>query len=146
MDLNIPTPGGKKIWQSTTVESILTNEKYKGDALLQKRFTVDFRTKKQKKNEGELPQYYVTGGHAPIIPPETWDEVQKTSLPEGQRLTRRYTMSGKLITIERHYTLTGSSAFLYFKGSEVQHIGTANTEMHHKSKKTLDLQGLSVNF
>jgi DNA invertase Pin-like site-specific DNA recombinase len=35
----IPTPGGKKTWQSTTVESILTNEKYKGDALLQKSFT-----------------------------------------------------------------------------------------------------------
>ena len=95
--MNVPTPSGKKIWQSTTVESILSNEKYKGDALLQKRFTLDFRTKKQKKNEGELPQYYVTGGHAPIIAPETWDEVQKTSLPEGQRLTRRYTMSGKLI-------------------------------------------------
>ena len=39
--------------------SILQNEKYKGDALLQKGFTVDFLTKKFKKNEGEVPQYYV---------------------------------------------------------------------------------------
>ncbi len=97
MELNIPTPSGKKVWQTSTVQSILSNEKYKGDALLQKKFTVDFRTKKCKINEGELPQYYVTGGHAPIIAPETWDEVQKISLPEGQRLTRRYPMSGKLI-------------------------------------------------
>jgi hypothetical protein len=51
-----------------------------------------------------------------------------------------------LLTIERHYTLTGSSAFLHFKASEAQDIGTANTEMHHKSKKALDLQGLSANF
>ena len=95
--LNIPTPGGKKIWQSSTVDSILANEKYKGDALLQKKFTVDFRTKKMKRNEGELPQYYVTGGHAPIIAPDTWDEVQRISLPVGQRLTRRYPMSSKLV-------------------------------------------------
>ena len=53
----IPTPAGKAKWQASTVESILKNEKYKGDALLQKAFTVDFLTKKQKKNEGEVPQY-----------------------------------------------------------------------------------------
>ncbi len=53
----IPTPGGRIKWQSTTIESILTNEKYKGSALLQKQFTVDFLTKKRKINEGEIPQY-----------------------------------------------------------------------------------------
>ena len=58
---------------------------------------MDFRTKKCKINEGELPQYYVTGGHESIIAPETWDAVQQISLPEGQRLTRRYPMSGKLV-------------------------------------------------
>ena len=50
-DEGIITPGGKKIWRSKVVESILTNEKYKGDALLQKKFTVDFLTKKSKVNE-----------------------------------------------------------------------------------------------
>ena len=54
----IPTPGKKAVWQTSSVMSILTNEKYKGDALLQKKFTVDFLTKKQKVNEGEIPQYY----------------------------------------------------------------------------------------
>lgn len=47
----IPSPGGKKIWASGTVKSILTNEKYKGDTLLQKVYTVDFLSKKKKVNE-----------------------------------------------------------------------------------------------
>ena len=49
---HIPTPTGKQTWQPATILSILTNEKYKGDALLQKEFTVDFLQKKMKKNEG----------------------------------------------------------------------------------------------
>ena len=72
----IPTPGGKKVWQFTTVESILTNEKYKGAALLQKKFTVDFLQKKMKVNEGEVPQYYVENSHPPIIQSDEWDRVQ----------------------------------------------------------------------
>lgn len=72
----ILTPSGKIHWPASTVESILTNEKYKGDALLQKCFTVDFLTKKQKANEGEVPQYYVENSHPAIIRPEVWGEVQ----------------------------------------------------------------------
>jgi len=59
-----------------TVISILTNEKYKGDALLQKRFTVDFLTKTTKVNEGEVPQYYVQNSHPAIIEPDEFDAVQ----------------------------------------------------------------------
>lgn len=73
----ILTPGGKKKWSARTVAAILSNEKYKGDALLQKSFTVDFLTKEMKKNEGEIPQYYVTGNHEAIIPPSTFDRVQR---------------------------------------------------------------------
>ncbi len=72
----IPSPAGKPRWYSGTVESILTNEKYKGDALLQKTFCVNFLTKEMKRNEGELPQYYVEQSHPAIIPPEVFDEVQ----------------------------------------------------------------------
>lgn len=53
MSRNIPAPAGGEKWYTRTVESILTNEKYKGSALLQKKFTVDFLTKKQKVNEGD---------------------------------------------------------------------------------------------
>lgn len=72
----IPTPLGKKTWSVSTINSILRNEKYKGDALLQKTFTVDFLTKTTKRNEGEIPQYYVTGNHEPIITSAVWDQVQ----------------------------------------------------------------------
>ena len=74
--LGIKTPGEKEKWGRSTVISILSNEKYKGDALLQKSFTVDFLTKKTKKNEGEVPQYYVEGSHPAIINPKEWDYVQ----------------------------------------------------------------------
>ena len=72
----IPSPAGKKKWQSSTVKSILTNEKYKGDALLQKTFTVDFLQKKKKANEGEVPQYYVENSHPAIVTEEVFDLVQ----------------------------------------------------------------------
>lgn len=63
------TPSGKTVWPASTVKSILTNERYKGAALLQKKFTVDFLTKKTKINEGEVPQYYVEDSHPAIIEP-----------------------------------------------------------------------------
>ncbi|WP_243450248.1 recombinase family protein [Desulfosporosinus sp. Sb-LF] len=72
----VPTPSGKVKWPVSTVESILTNEKYKGDAMLQKTFTVDFLTKKKKVNEGEIPQYYVENSHPAVIEPEIFDIVQ----------------------------------------------------------------------
>ena len=72
----ILTPGGKTEWEKKVVLSILTNEKYKGAALLQKRYTVDFLQKKTKVNEGEVPQYYVENSHPAIIEPEEWDRVQ----------------------------------------------------------------------
>ena len=72
----IPSPGGKDHWNPSNIKSILTNEKYKGDALLQKEFTIDFLQKKMKKNEGEVPQYYVEGNHEAIISPAVFDMVQ----------------------------------------------------------------------
>lgn len=72
----IAAPAGGKKWYTSSVKSILTNEKYKGDALLQKEFTVDFLEKTKKKNEGEVPQYYVEGHHEAIISPSVFEQVQ----------------------------------------------------------------------
>ena len=94
----IPTPAGKQRWQTSTAESILQNEKYKGAALLQKCFTVDFLTKKKKVNEGEVPQYYVEHSHEPIITPEEFDKVQ-TEFERRKRISRQY--SGKSIFSSR---------------------------------------------
>lgn len=90
----IPTPGGKEKWVGRTVESILTNEKYKGDARLQKKFTVDFLQKKMKVNEGEVPQYYVENSHEAIIDPLLFDRVQE-EMARRKALGRSY--SGKTI-------------------------------------------------
>lgn len=65
----VTAPRGANVWYARTVKSILQNEKYKGDALLQKEFAVDFLTRKLKKNEGELPPYYAKEDHEPIISP-----------------------------------------------------------------------------
>lgn len=73
----LKTPSGKSTWPTSTVRSILTNEKYKGDALLQKCFTVNFLTKEKKVNEGEVPQYYVEHNHEAIINPQVFDWVQE---------------------------------------------------------------------
>ena len=72
----VPTPGGQAKWYENTIYSILQNEKYKGAALLQKKFTTDFLTKKQKVNEGEVPQYYVKESHPAIIDPQLWELTQ----------------------------------------------------------------------
>ena len=72
----IPTPTGKQIWYQSTIVSILENEKYCGDLLMQKYFTADFLTHKIIRNTGQLPQYYVENAHEPIIPKEIFYQVQ----------------------------------------------------------------------
>lgn len=73
----VPAPAGGAKWSQTTVKSILTNEKYKGDALLQKSYIEDFLTKKQVPNNGEIPQYYVEGNHEAIVSAEVFDMAQR---------------------------------------------------------------------
>ena len=96
----IPTPGGKTIWQASTINSILQNEKYRGDARLQKKFTVDFLQKKMKVNEGEVPQYYVEHSHPAIIPPAEWDLVQAEIARRkaaGRQYSSGHAFSSKLV-------------------------------------------------
>lgn len=89
MQRGIPAPGGRMKWGGGTVESILTNEKYKGEAVLQKTFTVNFLTKAKKANEGELQQYHIKNSHPAIISPEVHDLVQD-ELRRRKQSGRRY--------------------------------------------------------
>ncbi len=91
----IVTPGGNKVWNQSTVRNILTNEKYMGDALLQKSFTVDYLTKKKKRNSGELPQYYIENNHEPIIDPKTFELAQTERLRRAVRTAQGSRYSGK---------------------------------------------------
>ncbi len=90
----ILTGAGKKKWRPETVQKILRNEKYIGDALLQKTYTVDFLNKKRVKNTGIMPQYYVEGSHEPIIPRDIYMRVQeemlrRANLHSGQERKKR---------------------------------------------------------
>ncbi|AOV98942.1 recombinase family protein [Dehalococcoides mccartyi] len=71
-----PTPAGKDNWQACVVQSILTNEKYKGHALMQKTYCANFLTKKMVKNTGQVQQYYVEDSHPAIVDPDEWEAVQ----------------------------------------------------------------------
>lgn len=73
----ILTGAGKEKWHTSTINKILRNEKYMGDALLQKTYTTDFLTKKRIKNNGTVPQYYVEDDHEAIIPKELFMQVQE---------------------------------------------------------------------
>lgn len=116
-DEGILTPSGKAVWRASVVESILTNEKYKGDAILQKKFTVDFLSKKQKVNEGEVTQYYVKDSHPAIIEPEIHDLVQyelKKRKADGRWTSCVHPFSGKIFC--------GECGGVY--GSKVWHSNT----------------------
>lgn len=71
------SPTGKSEWSTTTIRSILSNEKYKGDAIINKTITVDCLTKEVRKNNGERPKYYVENSHPAIIDAETFGRAQE---------------------------------------------------------------------
>ena len=97
----IESPKGNKRWSSNSVSGILKNEKYKGDALLQKTYTVDYLTKTVARNKGEVAQYYVENSHEGIVSREIFDMVQ-------DEIKRRRNYTGdKSISFSSNYALTG---------------------------------------
>ena len=104
----IKTATGQDKWYDSVIFKMLRNEKYMGDALLQKTYTVDFMTKKKVVNKGIVPQYYVEDDHEPIIPKELFYRVQ-------EELARRASMNKSAVTRKKNqkskfsseYALTG---------------------------------------
>lgn len=99
----ILTPSGKTKWSVSTIMSILQNEKYNGDALLQKTYTVDFLSKTVKKNNGEIMQYYIQDSHPAIIDPDTFELVQneiKRRRSNRRHLHRNSPFTAKIICSE----------------------------------------------
>ena len=82
--LGIPTKQGGR-WATNTVVSILTNEKLTGDLCLQKYYITDHLTKRKKRNDGELPRYYVEGSHDGIISHETFEAVRAEMTRRSQK-------------------------------------------------------------
>ena len=100
---SILTAANKPHWRPETVKKILQNEKYIGDALLQKTYTVDFLTKKRVKNNGIVPQYYVENSHEPIIPHELFMQVQEEMV---RRANLRGGKDGKKRVYSSKYALS----------------------------------------
>lgn len=75
--MDIKTVTGKEQWDTTTIQKMLKNEKYKGDTLLQKTYTEDFMTGRKTKNIGQRTQYYVSESHPAIVTAEVFDRVQE---------------------------------------------------------------------
>ena len=86
----IKSPMGNDLWSAGTVRSILRNEKYCGDALMQKTYTKDFRTHKSVKNT-DLNMYFKENHHTAIIKKEDWIKVQKL-LSERHSTAKRTTL------------------------------------------------------
>lgn len=99
----ILTAAGNPRWHSSTLKKILTNEKYMGDALLQKTYTVDCLTKKRVANDGTVPQYYVNNDHDAIIPRELFTRVQEEM---KRRVNIRQGMDGKKRVYSSKYALS----------------------------------------
>ena len=81
----IPTVTGRQRWNEGTINKMLSNEKYMGDALLQKTYTADFLTKTRVKNNGEVRQYYIRDDHDAIIPREIFIAVQQEKKRRAER-------------------------------------------------------------
>lgn len=99
----ILTAAKKKKWRPESIKKILQNEKYIGDALLQKTYTVDFLTKKRVVNNGIVPQYYVENNHEPIIPREIYLQVQEEMM---RRTNIRNGKTGKKRVYSSKYALS----------------------------------------
>lgn len=82
----ILTPAGKKAWCETTIRSILSNERYKGDAIINKTYITDFLSKKSQVNNGERLKYYIENNHPAIIDAITFQKVQEERARRSSKL------------------------------------------------------------
>ena len=93
----LTTKGSGSPYRKIAIQRILTNEKYTGDALLQKTYITDCITKKSRKNNGELPMYLVKNHHEPIISRTDFNRVQE----EMARRSAKRTIAEKLTKTEQ---------------------------------------------
>lgn len=99
---NVLTPSGKKYWDSALVNSILENEKYAGDILLQKMYTIDHLSHRIVKNKGEVPSYYLKNHHTAIVSEKTFQrvnairEMKRRCDSEGKGKQVQYPFADKL--------------------------------------------------
>ena len=104
-EAGIPTRRGNPVWCETVVRKIIKNEKYKGDLLQGKTFTVDPITHRRLENMGEEQKYLIEKNHEAIIDDETWEEAQKIL----EKRNRNYNKGDRNGTFRRMYAFSGIS-------------------------------------
>ena len=124
----ILTAANMEKWRPETIKKILKNEKYMGDALLQKTYTVDFLSKKRVTNNGIVPQYYVENSHEAIIPRDLYMQVQ-------EELTRRANLYNSKTGKSRVYSSKYALSSIVFCGE----CGEIYRRMHwnNRGKKSI---------
>lgn len=101
--MGVPGKKGSKDWNSSGIQLLLKNEKYKGDVALQKSYVPDFMAHRTVKNNGELEKFYFEDEHPAIIERQTWDAVQE----EIERRNNLKDVSGKTISFNSRNPYTG---------------------------------------
>ena len=150
----ILTKRGNKTWQVSVIRSILTNEKYTGNAILGKTFKPDVLSKKRQKNTGQAPMYYAEGTHPAIIDQETFDMVKvemqrraeaKNSAVGDSRYTSKYPFSGLLICgecahkLRRHVRRMGNGKKVPAWGCTNRMLnGRVVCDSHHINESVLE--------
>lgn len=149
----IPTKLGKKKWSPKVIMSILTNEKYTGDAILGKTFKPDVLSKYRQKNTGQAPMYYAEGTHPAIIDKEMFEMVkveiqrrkdEQVTAVGSSRFTSKYPFSGLLICgecghkLRRHVRTVGSGMKVPAWGCANRIVnGRRECDSHHVNEDTL---------
>ena len=129
-DLNaegVETVAGGR-WHSSTILGILKNEKYMGDAKLQKTYSADHLRKKKCVNQGEIDSYYIENNHPPIIPRDVWEEAQRQIVLRGMAKGNSADIRAKYQT---RYPLTG----LLFCGKCCAPLRRRTWNSNHACKK-----------
>ncbi len=118
----ILTSAGGKRWHTSTINKILRNEKYIGDALLQKTYTTDFLNKTRVKNNGLVPQYYVEGNHEAIIPKDIYLQVQEELVLQNAVVKAINQMLGDKSSYQAQLQLNIASVIRASQATSVENI------------------------
>ncbi len=105
-NLGYKSPRGKKKWSATTVLGIIKNEKYKGDILMGKTFTVDPISKRRLDNFGEEDKFYIKDHHEAIITTEDFDKAQEIRMKRASNRNTVLSKGGKREKYSRKYAFS----------------------------------------
>ncbi len=150
----IKTPMGKDQWSRSTIQSILTNEKYKGDAHLQKTYLPDFLSPRRMKNNGQVDSWYVENSHPPIVSKEIFAMVKEefkrrknlrsTSATGNGKFSGKYPFSGMVIcgecgeTYRRHQQHNKTKTYYIWACKVHENKGSQHCRAKPVYEKTLE--------